>query len=197
MIKQAFKAHLKSLNFQLPDKDLELLSSKLTIHKKIKRFDFLLKEGEIASNIYLVLKGNLRSFIIQNGQEYCDVLGCPNEIYSNFISFITHQPTRYNLQALSNTELLGMSRADYYYLASNNWNIERLWRKEIERLFIYRVTRDHILRLNAKNRIQHLLQIRPLVFQQVPDKYLASYLRMSPETFSRELKAMNIKPSAK
>ena len=188
MVIQAFKAHLNTLNFQLSDKEIALIASKITIHKKIKRFDFLLEEGEIASNIYLILKGGVRSYIVQNGKEYCDVLGCPNQIYTNFVSFLTQQPNRYSIQALSNTELIGITRSDYYQLALTSWNIERLWRKEIERLYTYRSARDHILRLSAKERIKHLFQIRPIVFQHIPDKYIASYLRMSPETFSREFK---------
>jgi len=129
----------------------------------------------------------LRSYIVQNDQEYCDVLRGPNEIYCDYVSFLTQQPGRYYLQALSNAELIGISRENHRQLGEDNWNIERVWRLETEKLFIYRTARDHILRLAAKDRIKHLLFIRPALFQHIPHKYIASYLRMTPETFSREI----------
>jgi len=184
---QAVKNYFKEKNYPLTEKDLDLFISKLTIHKKVKRFDFLLKEGEIGKNFYFILKGAFRSYIVQNDQEYCDVLRGPNEIYCDYVSFLTQQPGRYYLQALSNAELIGISRENHRQLGEDNWNIERVWRLETEKLFIYRTARDHILRLAAKDRIKHLLFIRPALFQHIPHKYIASYLRMTPETFSREI----------
>lgn len=187
---QAVKTFFKIRNPQLTDKDFGLLFSKVSIYKKIKRFEFLVEKGEIDTNMYFILKGAFRSYIVQNGQEYRDVLRCTNDLYCNYISFINQTPSRYYLQALSNAEILGITRADYYQLVEDNWKIERMWRKETEQLFIYRIARDHVLRLKAKDRIKHFLQVKPALFKEIPNKYLASYLRMSPETFSREFRLL-------
>ena len=60
------------------------------------------------------------------------------------------------------------------------------WRAELEKTLVGRM--EHEIDLLLPEPAQRLARLRrrnPGIFQRVPGKYLASYLRMSPETLSR------------
>ena len=64
--------------------------------------------------------------------------------------------------------------------------IERAWRKLTEEALLGKIQREvEMLTFTPNERYERLLERSPHVFQKIPLKYLASYLRMSPETLSR------------
>ena len=49
-----------------------------------------------------------------------------------------------------------------------------------------RVDREKNLLLDSPTaRYKHALETHPVLFQEIPHRYIASYLRMTPETLSR------------
>lgn len=48
-----------------------------------------------------------------------------------------------------------------------------------------------LLTVSAKERLERIQLRNPLVFQEIPHKLIANYLRMSPETLSR-LKSLDV-----
>ena len=69
--------------------------------------------------------------------------------------------------------------------------MERHWRQMTEQALLGRIEREIDLVTNSpKERINRLLQRSPHIFQLFPHKYIASYLRMTPETLSRMLRQM-------
>jgi CRP-like cAMP-binding protein len=64
--------------------------------------------------------------------------------------------------------------------------MERFGRLILEELVVARATREiEQLSLSAEERYRRLLARSPHLLQLVPQKDIASYLRMTPETFSR------------
>ena len=81
-------------------------------------------------------------------------------------------------------------------LYENSPRIERLGRIAITHLFLQREEWEHeCLRLDTRERFLHFVQNNPDLMQRVPQKFLASYLNMKPETFSR-LKHLIQRPRA-
>ena len=61
-----------------------------------------------------------------------------------------------------------------------------LWKKLLEAFVIQQMEREtDLLTTSPEARYQRILKRSPQVFQEIPHKYIASYLRMSPETLSR------------
>ncbi|WP_317127531.1 MULTISPECIES: hypothetical protein [Chryseobacterium] len=61
-----------------------------------------------------------------------------------------------------------------------------MWTIILEDLVLQQVEREKDLLISApKERYERVLKRSPQLFQQIPDKYIANYLRMSPETLSR------------
>lgn len=67
-------------------------------------------------------------------------------------------------------------------------NVENkiLWNKILEYLILQQMEREvDILLASPKERYERVLRRSPQLFQEIPHKYIASYLRMTPETLSR------------
>jgi len=68
----------------------------------------------------------------------------------------------------------------------NNISIERAWRILQEKALLGKIEREtELLTFTPEQRVNRLLQRSPHLFQFIPRKYIASYLRMTPETLSR------------
>ncbi|WP_315971745.1 cyclic nucleotide-binding domain-containing protein [Flavobacterium columnare] len=73
-------------------------------------------------------------------------------------------------------------------------NIETLkvWNEVLEDLILQQLEREmDLLTVSAKERLERIQLRNPLVFQEIPHKLIANYLRMSPETLSR-LKSLDV-----
>ncbi|MCB9264878.1 MAG: Crp/Fnr family transcriptional regulator [Lewinellaceae bacterium] len=107
----------------------------------------------------------------------------------SFPSFIRNLPSDYYIQALYLTELLGIARTDFYHLLEQYPCLETNWRRMVEEALLGRIEREiDLLTVSPRERIQRLLNRSPHIFQLIPNKYIASYLRMTPETLSRNMK---------
>lgn len=61
-----------------------------------------------------------------------------------------------------------------------------LWDQILEQLILQQMEREKdILTTSPIKRYQRVLQRSPQLFQKIPNKHIASYLKMSPETLSR------------
>ena len=60
------------------------------------------------------------------------------------------------------------------------------WQLMLEQLVLQQMERERdILTVSPLERYKRVLKRSPQLFQEIPHKYIASYLRMTPETLSR------------
>jgi CRP-like cAMP-binding protein len=101
-------------------------------------------------------------------------------------SFVFSQPSRWNIQALTDCELYVIDSNDYQNLGE----IVPKW-LELEKLFIakcFTILEDRVLQhlaMSAEERYNQLFQFNKELFNIVPLQYLASMLGITPETLSR------------
>lgn len=153
-----------------------------------RRNEVLLRADELGERMYFVVRGCLRIFFIQpdNGQEATRYLAFENQFATPLVSFITGSPSLEYLQVLEDTELLYISRTDFYQLLDAVPAWEQFYRRQLELAYVTNTTRLHsFLTLDARTRYQQLLAQSPAVVQRLPNKLVASYLNLSQETLSR------------
>ena len=102
------------------------------------------------------------------------------------MSFLTQEPTDLFTQAIENTELLSISHKNLYELYKNSNIGLSIGRIESESLFIHKQSQQiDLLNLTAEERYVKLLEKQPEIVLRTPQKHIASYLGITPESFSR------------
>jgi CRP-like cAMP-binding protein len=155
-------------------------------HTTIKRNDFLLKEGKVCDFIAFVNSGVIRHYHLKDGKEItCDIT-LKNSFITDFRSFTQGIPSEYNFQILNNAELLIIKKRELFELYDNYKNIESLGRVMAEQVVLRTI--DIAMSLSSEKpqeRVKKLILQRPDLFQEVPQRYLANLLGISPESLSR------------
>lgn len=181
----SLKQFLASFNI-LTDIEMDAFAQ-LTTYKRLKKYDYFSKEGEICKQVAFVVSGSLRSFYISDKNEevtYC--LTFPNNLMTAYSSYLTSQPTQENIQAIIETELLVIEKEAFEKLAMQHSNWVLFLKTIAEQQYIELEKRIFQLqKSDAITRYSNLIKNQPEYIQSIPLYYLASYLGISQRHLSR------------
>ncbi len=156
----------------------------------LKRNEFLKVQGSIDTNIYYVEEGSLRIFVVDADEERTIRFGYKENLITSLDSFLTNKPSDYYIQAIKKTVVRVITKAhveDFLKIDKN----QRLWSGILENVIVQQLEREiDILTSSPKKRFQRVLERSPQLFQEIPSKHIANYLRMTPETLSRLRKTL-------
>ncbi len=176
----------------LTDEEIESLEKKVT-YKKIKKGDFFIKEGQVSAEVSFVISGLLRSFYYSSLDEevtYCFTFS--NTFVSAYSSYLSQEKTAENIQALSDVELLTISRHEVLKLEESSRNWLKLFKIITEQEYIKMEKRIFLLQKeSAEKRYQDLLLNWPELLQLVPLNYISSYLGITQRHLSRIRKSVS------
>lgn len=142
--------------------------------------------GQVEQRFYIVRSGVQRLSFPHDGQDVCVGFGYDGSWSGEYASFISRKPARFDVVAMTDSVLLGINHDDLQRLYKDAPVMERFGRLIVEELLLGRATREiEQMSLSAEDRYDRLLARSPHLLQLVPQKDIASYLRMTPETFSR------------
>ncbi len=154
--------------------------------KELLRNEYLIHQGSRNSNLYFVEEGSLRIFITGEDQEQTIRFGYQNSFILALDTFITDQPTQFNIQALKKSKVKWISKEKYHSFIQRSKENLYLWSRLLELLIYQQIEREQdLLTSSPIERYKRVLERSPQLFQEIPNKYIASYLRMTPETLSR------------
>lgn len=153
---------------------------------ELKRNDFLVSKGQVETNLYYVMSGSMRIFYPVKEEEIVAGFAYDHNLICSYPSFIRQQPSDYAIQALTATKLKFIKRSDFYELFKIHHDVESAWRMLEEEALVGKIEREvEMLTFTPEERYRRLMDRSPHIFQIIPRKYIASYLRMTPETLSR------------
>jgi CRP-like cAMP-binding protein len=159
---------------------------KVSIKKIIQKGDLLIKEGEIERNIYLVETGADRLFYLSEYEEQTIRLGYESSLINSLSSFLKEQPSEFYLEAIRKTTIKIIPKEKLLQLVNEDAKSLKQYIKLLETLVTQQIDREIDLLITSPiERLNRVLERSPNLFQQIPLKYIASYLRMKPETLSR------------
>ncbi len=170
----------------------ELLASSSIQWKPIslKRGEYLIQPGTVEKYIYLVNNGALRAFLISDNEEFTIRFGYEGSIITAIPSYFNNEPTELFIQAIRKSELLRTSKKEFEAYMNSSHQLMVSYQELLKELVASFFEREiDLLSKDPKERLDRLLNRSPQVFQEIPHKYIASYLRMTPETLSRLLKS--------
>jgi CRP-like cAMP-binding protein len=172
-------------HIQLNPKEVDYFIS-LLHYKKLKRKEFLLSEGEIATHTNYILKGSFRNYRIdKDGVEHIAYFAIEDWWISDIHSFLTASPSRNFVEAVEDSEVMELTKANLEKLYLAVPKFERFFRILRENAFIGQYERIiQNISLSAEERYINFRKKYPQFEQRFPQKQIASYLGLTPEFLS-------------
>lgn len=161
--------------------DCELLD-KHTSKQELTKGDILLKEGEVCTSFYFVLKGSFVQFQTKEVDEQIVDLHLKNEWMFNQESLTEQFPSVTTIRAFSNSEVLSLSLNVFHYLCGQSnafLQFGKILNQTKYRTSLY----DNSL--SPADKYKFITAIKPELTNVFPLKLIASYLKVAPETLSR------------
>ena len=153
---------------------------------ELDRNAYLKTAGSVDTNIYLVLEGSIRIFVIDANEEHTIRFGYKNNLIASLDSFLNEKPSDFYMQALKRTKLKLIDKYSFLKFVNSNEENEKTYKLLLENFVLQQMERERDILTNSPlERYQRVLKRSPQLFQEIPHKYIASYLRMTPETLSR------------
>lgn len=171
---------------QVQNNDL-LTVKKLFKPAIVKKDTVLIGKGEYSNCVFFINSGYLRYFkLTDSGEEQTIHLQSAGQFAASFQSFVTNTKSEETLKAITDSELLCISKSDLEKLYQTDSKWEVFGRKMMEMLLLEKENRiiDQ-LSLSAQNRYKKLIETDPDLINTVPIQYIASYIGIKPESLSR------------
>ncbi|WP_028786223.1 Crp/Fnr family transcriptional regulator [Terrimonas ferruginea] len=188
-----FEVLLGNINkkISLTEKEQELVKT-FFIPKKLRRKQFLLQEGEVCQYTAFVEKGLLRSYNVdEKGHEHVLQFAVEDWWIADLYSFLTGEPSGYNIDALEDTELLLINGSSYEAMMEAVPKMERYFRILTQNSLVATQRRlSGNISLTAEENYKQLIAGNNTILQRVPQHMIASFLGIAPETLSRVRRQM-------
>jgi CRP-like cAMP-binding protein len=179
--------------FDILTKDEIDLFEKKVARKKLKKGDFFIKEGRTCIEVGFVTSGLFRSFYhSSSGEEVTYCFTFSNSFVSAYSSFLSQNKTVENIQALTDIEILTISRNEILKLEQSSTNWLKFFKLIAEQEYIKMEKRIFLLQKEtAEKRYRDLLTNQPEFLQLIPLNFLSSYLGITQRHLSRIRKSIS------
>jgi len=170
----------------LTPEEIELLGS-IFIHKKIKKRQFFLQEGQVCKYSAFIIKGAMRQYTVDDkGAEHIVRLLIENWWAVDRESFVMLTPSPYNIEAWEDTEVLLVTYSDSMAMA-NKIPLLTEWTRKLDENHAFAAQRrlSASISFSAEKRYSDFAATYPEFLQRFPQHMIASYLGITKETLSR------------
>ena len=169
----------------LTDEELQLIDTYFEVNN-VKKKDLLLQDGKVCNFIGFIAAGTIRHFHIKDGiEKTCDI-SFENSWVTDFQSFTHNTSCIMNLQAMEDSTVFVIRKESLSKLYAECSKYETFGRLMAEQV-AQRATEIAMSLSSDKpeERFQNLIKKQPDLFQRIPQKYIANFLGVSPESLSR------------
>lgn len=147
------------------------------------RNSLLFDAENLVEEIYFVKQGSVGLFTKISGKEQIIRLAYSGSIIFAPDSFLGGETTKYYARTLKKSEIISVNKNNLFkYFSGKEEKLQAIYSQIILDLCERELD---LLHHSSAERFNRLLARSPKVFQEIPHKYIASYLRISPETLSR------------
>lgn len=155
--------------------------------KKIRKRQYLLQEGDVCKSLAFTEAGLLRLYSVdEKGIEHMLQFAVTGWWIVDIYSFLTGEPSRFNIDALEDSELLLLSHENFEAMMAALPKMERYFRILFQNNIIAKERRlESAITFGAEERYLQFEQAYPNFVQRIPLNLIASFLGITPETLSR------------
>lgn len=152
----------------------------------VLRNEYLKIPGSRDTNVYFIKDGSLRILLERDSEEITFRFGYTGNFISALDSYISGKPSDFGIKAIKKSHVSAIKKSNFVTFLNSNPKHMHLWQRLMDSVILDQGERElDLLTVSPIERYQRVLKRNPKIFQIVPGKYIASYLRMTPETFTR------------
>lgn len=167
-----------------PPEVLKEISSQFK-RKQISKGDYLLKEGQVCSEFVFVESGCLRLYYCNEETETSVWFAFANSSAIEIASFISERPSEYFIHAIEDSTVLVLPKEAFRALYGKYPDMQEMMRRFWEDVILHLIRRFTALQKeSAETRYVNLMNHTDYL-QKIPQKYLASFLGVTPTSLSR------------
>lgn len=154
--------------------------------RHFRKKQIITKENEIENYFNFITKGLVRKYYKKNRTEINTQISTEGHLIHAQESFHSRTPSEYFIETIEPSTMVSISYDNLEKIYSSSHKMERLGRLVITFTMIIKDRwQMNMVKLTPRERFLDFVHKNPDLLQRVPQKYLASYLNIQPETFSR------------
>jgi len=183
-MKEALRQFIESFQF-LTSEEVDIIVDN-TVLKTPKKGEYLLKEGEISKECFAVIKGCVREFVIKDGVEKTVSFFTEGDPVNAFSSEVTGCPSKSYFECLEDSIVTVGNDSLIDEMIQRIPRLEKLIRREVEKEAGKMQDRMSDFMISTpEERFVTLINNQPNLIHRVPQVLIASYIGVTPESYSR------------
>jgi len=136
--------------------------------------------------INILISGSVAHFVLAEEKDICINLYYEEQLFSDYLSFLTQSSTVIMTQALEESIIWSISHSDLHALYSRSTTGLIIGKAISDAMFIRKQSEQiNLLTLSPSERYLKLIKERPEIFQRTSLKIICSYLGIAAESLSR------------
>ena len=156
------------------------------IERRFEKKEIVSREGEVEEYLNFIVRGLARKYYLQGNDEVSTQISHEGHLIHAQESFHSRKPSEYFVETVEPTIFVSITYNDLESLYAQHVKLERLGRLVITYTMVQKDQwQMQMVKLSPKERFLFFVERHPDLLQRVPQKHLASFLNIQPETFSR------------
>ena len=192
---EVFYNYIQKLSGKILSEDEKLVFETHMKPRKFRKKQYFLQEGDVCRYAGFIVKGAAKTFSVdEEGNEIILKLSIENWWLTDFESFYQLTPSRYNIEAMEDLEVLQVTNAQVEDFFKDIPAFSAMMEVIKQNNAIANQRRvQAAISYTAEERYADFISNYPHFLMRFPQNVIASYLGLSPETVSRLRKKLNSK----
>ena len=182
------KTFFEFLNKFIPltQEEYDTLILPCIVKRQFEKKSIVTQSGEIENYMNFVDRGLVRKYYKKENDEINTQISYEGHIIHAQESFHSRTPSEYTIETIEPCELSSITYECLERIYSSSEKMQQLGRLVITATMVLKDKwQSQLVKLSPRERFITFVTKHPELMQRVPQKYLASYLNIKPETFSR------------
>jgi CRP-like cAMP-binding protein len=182
---KSFHAYLKKFT-ELSDEEFNRCIFPYVHIRKFGKKEIIIRAGEVENWFNFIIRGLIRKYYLRDREEINTQISLEGHIIHSQESFHSRTPSEYFVETIEPSIVVSITHDDLERVFEQSQKMEHLGRLVITRTMVLKDRwQMQLVKLTPRERFIQFITKNPELVQRVPQKYLASYLNIKPETFSR------------
>lgn len=170
----------------LPLEDISQLLA-LAEARSLHAGEVYIRQGAISQKLALIREGMIRAYQPKgDGEEITLMLRWEQQIVASVDGILYQKPSRFVYQALEDTTLMEVDYIKVQSVIDNNPRLSSARNILLMQILSQAMDRlESFILLSPEERYRKLIQEKPGIFNRVPNKYISTFLGITPVSLSR------------